>query len=41
MPLIHELVFPKVFERGHISPLRKHSAITSGHVFDELRHLQR
>ena len=31
---------PEGVERGHISPLRKHRAVTGRHVLDELRHLQ-
>ena len=31
---------PKVFERGHVAPLREQRAIAGRHVLDELRHLQ-
>src|SRR6266849_551304 len=30
---------PKRIQRGHVSPLRKHCAVTSGHVSDECGHL--
>ena len=39
MPLIQEPVFPKVFERGYIAPLRKQSAVAGGHVLNERGHL--
>ena len=30
---------PKRIQRGHVSPLRKHCAVTRGHISDECGHL--